>query len=312
MTTNAQPLPLFGANVDPSAADPQEPFRRARAADEGGLDLITLQDHPYNRQYLDTWTLLTALAMRTERVHLGTNVLNTPLRPPAMLAKMAATLDVLSGGRVELGLGAGAYAQGIAAYGGPVRPPAEALAAFEDALMIMRGMWDAAGSGRSFTYAGRIHQVQGARAGPAPAHRIPLWTGVGRPRALQLTGRLADGVLLSNSYVPPEELPDRNAQIDAGAAQAGRQPNDIRRGYNLMGVLDLGGAATRPADAQPGQVFGPAQHWVDEIVRFYRDYRQDTFIFWPIAGDERLQIEAFARQVAPAARTAITALPAKS
>ncbi|MFL5803878.1 MAG: LLM class flavin-dependent oxidoreductase [Roseiflexaceae bacterium] len=298
--------PRFGANVDPSARDPQEPLRRAQLADEHGLDLIGIQDHPYNSGFLETWTLLTALGMATRRVRLVTNVLNTPLRLPAMIAKQAATLDLLSGGRVELGLGAGAFAQGIAAYGGVAREPAEALAAFEDTLRIVRGMLD--GAGHSFSYEGRFHQVRGARPGPAPAHRIPIWTGSNRPRGLRLTGRLADGVLVSSPYVPFDQLLENNRLIDEGAAQAGRPASAIQRGYNLMGVLDLGRPDTRLEQPQPGQIVGPAQHWVETIVRLYRDYRQDTFVFWPVSGNELLQIDAFAREVAPAARTAITEL----
>ncbi|MEJ2266941.1 MAG: LLM class flavin-dependent oxidoreductase, partial [Anaerolineales bacterium] len=159
--------PLFGANIDPSAADPSEPFRRAEIAEQNGLHLITIQDHPYNMRFFDTWTLLAALAMKTERVHFGTNVASTPLRPPAMLAKMAATLDVLSGGRLELGIGAGAYWPGIQALGVEKRSPGEAVIAFEDVLHILRGMWE--GAGGSFTYRGEFYQVQGARPGPAPA-----------------------------------------------------------------------------------------------------------------------------------------------
>ena len=87
--TSSTLKPLLGISIDPSAADPEQPFLRARIAEENGLDLITLMDHPYNRRLFETWTLLTALAARTERVHVGTNVLNLPLRPPAMLAKMA-------------------------------------------------------------------------------------------------------------------------------------------------------------------------------------------------------------------------------
>ena len=75
--------------------------------------------------------------------------------------------------------------------------------------------------------------------------------------------------------------------------------------------MDLGQPGPRSADAQPGQVFGPLAHWVEANARFYRDYRQDTFIFWPIAGDERQQIEVFAREVASAARAAIAALVSK-
>jgi alkanesulfonate monooxygenase SsuD/methylene tetrahydromethanopterin reductase-like flavin-dependent oxidoreductase (luciferase family) len=298
--------PLFGANVDPSARDPQDAFRRAQLAEEHGLDLIGVQDHPYNNGFLETWTLLSALGATTRRVRLLTNVMNTPLRLPAMIAKQAATLDLLTGGRVELGLGAGAFPQGITAYGGVAREPAEALAAFEDTLQIVRGMLDSAG--RTFSYAGRVHQLRGTRPGPAPAHRIAIWTGALRPRALRLTGRLADGVLLSSTYVSPEQLLVNNRLIDEGATQAGRSPSAIRRGYNLMGLLDLGRSDTRIEQPQPGQIVGSPERWVETIVRFYRDYRQDTFLFWPVAGDELAQIEVFAREVAPAARAAIAEL----
>lgn len=97
--------PLFAASIDPSAADPREPFERARIADENGLDLITIMDHPYNARLFDTWTLLTAIGQATRNIHLATNVASFPLRPPALLAKQAATLDILTEGRMELGLG---------------------------------------------------------------------------------------------------------------------------------------------------------------------------------------------------------------
>jgi alkanesulfonate monooxygenase SsuD/methylene tetrahydromethanopterin reductase-like flavin-dependent oxidoreductase (luciferase family) len=296
---------LFGTNVDPSAADPQEPFRRAQIADENGLDLITLMDHSYNRRLFDTWTLLTALAARTERVHVGTNVLNLSLRPPAMLAKVAASLDVLTGGRVEIGLGAGAGIgwDGVAAYGGPKRSPGEAYAAFEDALNIMRAMWDHTGGG--VTYEGQVYQIHGLQPGPPPAHRIPLWVGGRGPRMLRLTGRLADGLFVSTAYDPRERLLTYNERIDEGAEQAGRSPTEIRRGYNLMGVLDLGRPDTRAKEEQANNIYGPVQKWVDEILTFYHDYGQDTFVFWPVAGNERLQIEGFAQEVVPAVRAAL-------
>jgi alkanesulfonate monooxygenase SsuD/methylene tetrahydromethanopterin reductase-like flavin-dependent oxidoreductase (luciferase family) len=296
--------PLFGANIDPAATDLGEPFRRAQLAEEHGLDAIMIQDHPYNRSHLETWTLLTALASATRRVRVGTNVLCTPLRPPAMIAKMAATLDLLSGGRVELGLGAGGFQEAIAAYGGVAREPADSLAAFEDALQIVRGMLG--NPGRSFSYDGRFYQLRGARPGPGPAHPIRIWTGAIRPRALRLTGRLADGVLASSTYVSAEQLLANNALIDEGAAQAGREPSAVRRGFNLMGVID--DARTVPFDpAQPAQIAGPVDHWAELIARLYREYRQDAFFFWPVGGDELEQIAIFAREVVPAARAAIGA-----
>ena len=115
--------------------------RIARVADETGLDLVAIQDHPYQRAFLDTWTLLASLAPRTERVRFFPDVANLPLRPPAMLAKAAATLDVLSDGRVELGLGAGAFWEGIRALGGPTRNPGEAVAALEEAIQVIRLIW---------------------------------------------------------------------------------------------------------------------------------------------------------------------------
>lgn len=299
MTDNLLP-PLFGASIDPAVTEAQDAFHRAKMADESGLDLITIMDHPYNRRLFDTWTLLTALAMRTERVHLGTNVASLPLRPPAMLAKMAATLDVLSGGRVELGLGAGAYWPGIKAYGGPERSPGEAYEAFRDALHILQGAWQ--NTGRSFSYEGSVYQVQGMRPGPAPAHPIRIWVGASGPRMLRLVGRLADGILVSTTYVPPERLLEINDLINEGANQAGRPPSAVRRGYNLMGIIDLGRPDTQITKQEGSNIYGPVQHWVDELVRLYRDYKQDTFIFWPVDGNKLLQLETFAHEVVPAVK----------
>jgi alkanesulfonate monooxygenase SsuD/methylene tetrahydromethanopterin reductase-like flavin-dependent oxidoreductase (luciferase family) len=113
---------------------------------------------------------------------------------------------------------------------------------------------------------------------------------------LRLTGRLAGGLLISNIYVPVEKLDWVNDRLDEGAAEAGREPHEIRRGYNLMGVLELDD--TRH-ERKEGQVHGPVQRWVDEIVDLHKNHRQDTFIFWPVAGDEARQLEAFAREVVP-------------
>ena len=301
--TQPQPPLQFGIAIDPAARDPQDPFWRARLADENGVELVTCMDHPYNRRLLDTWTLLTALAIRTERVHVGGNVLNLPLRSPAMLAKMAATLDVLSNGRFEMGLGAGAIWEGIEAMGGPRRSPGEAYEAFGDALHILRGMWENAGG--SFTYEGDVYQVRGVRPGPAPAHRIPIWVGAAGPRMMHLVGRMADGLLVSYNHQPPGRLRTFNQWIDEGAAEAGRDTTAIRRGYNLMGVLDLGRDDTSAPGLDDNYLQGNAAYWVDKIQDWYENYRQDTFIFWPVAGNQQVQIEAFVRDVIPAARQAL-------
>jgi alkanesulfonate monooxygenase SsuD/methylene tetrahydromethanopterin reductase-like flavin-dependent oxidoreductase (luciferase family) len=298
----ALPL-LFGINVDPTTDQLDETLWRTQLADDNNLDLCTIQDHPYNRRFLDTWTLLAFLAARTKRVHLGTNVANLPLRPPAMLAKQAASLDVLSCGRLELGLGAGAIWPAIAAFGGSQRSAGEAYRAFEEALHIIKGMW--ANAGHAFTYEGEFYRVKGAQSGPAPAHPIRIWAGAIGPKMQRLTGRMADGILVSSTYVPPERLAEMNERIDEGAAEAGRPVEAIRRGYNLMGTIDVGQFGHSAFAAEPGVLCGPVQAWVDLLIRYHTEYRLDTFIFWPVGGKPLDQLTAFARDVIPAVRAGV-------
>src|SRR2546429_9019056 len=129
----------FGVFAIPEATD--RPLQQALVADELGFDVIGVQDHPYQRRFFDTWTLLTAIAMRTERLTVFPDVANLPLRPPAMLAKAAASLDLLSGGRVELGLGAGGFWEAIKADGGPVRTPGDSALAPQAAIPVIRLIW---------------------------------------------------------------------------------------------------------------------------------------------------------------------------
>src|SRR2546426_6992016 len=112
----------FGVFVTPEATE--RPLQMAALADELGYEVVGVQDHPYQRRFFDTWTLLTAIAMRTEHITVFPDVANLPLRPPAVLAKAAATLDLLSGGRVELGLGAGGVLGGVKGHCRPgLSPP---------------------------------------------------------------------------------------------------------------------------------------------------------------------------------------------
>jgi alkanesulfonate monooxygenase SsuD/methylene tetrahydromethanopterin reductase-like flavin-dependent oxidoreductase (luciferase family) len=220
----------FGANVDPTANDPGWPLKLSRAVEQAGLEYIGIQDHPYNTGFLDTVTLIATLLQATERVHIFPNVANLPLRPPVMLAKAVATMDVLSGGRAELGLGAGAFRQGVEAMGGPGRSRGESVEALEEAVQIIHAFWSGS---HSLHFEGKYYSVRGARPGPGPAHPIGLWLGTYGPRSLRLTGRLADGWLPSSSYAPPERLPEMQQRINDAALAAGRQPRDIRRIYNM-------------------------------------------------------------------------------
>ena len=279
----------FGCFLTPDATDVAETIRQARLCDELGYDLIGIQDHPYQRRFLDTWTLLAYIAGLTERARLLPDVINLPLRPPAMLAKAAASLDVLSGGRVELGLGAGAYWEGIRALGGPVRTPGEAVSALEEAIQVIRLMW----SGRSgLRFEGQHYDLRGAHSGPVPAHAIGVWLGAYGPRMLALTGRLGDGWIPSSAYAPPDKLPAMQARIDEAAAGAGREPAAIRRAYNVFGRIG----------AEPAELFnGPAEQWVEELTELALTVGMDTFIvgFRDPPGD---QLERFAAEIAPRVR----------
>ena len=152
----------FGLNVDPNTGGLAIASRIAAIADSAGLELVGVQDHPYNAGFLDTFSLLTWLAAGTSRVRFFPNVANLPLRPPAMLAKQAATVDVLSGGRLELGLGAGAFTDGIAGMGGPRHTPGEARAALSEAIDIIRASW----AGEPFSFEGSYYATPAVTPGP--------------------------------------------------------------------------------------------------------------------------------------------------
>ena len=249
------------------------------AAERVGLDLIGIQDHPYQRRFLDTFSLISFLAARTERLRFFPDVANLPLRPPAVMAKAAASIDVLSGGRFELGLGAGAFWEGIGAMGGPVREAKESVDAIEEAIQVIRLMWS---EERSVSFEGRHYRLDGLHPGPQPVHPIGIWLGAYGPRMVRLVGRLADGWLPSVPRLPLEEVPLRQQAIDEAARAAGRDPASIRRIANV-------GLEGSPDD------------WVDQLTVLARDYGFDGFILSP--GENAVaDIERFGSELAPAVR----------
>lgn len=293
MSDRGRPLE-FAYFLVPNAADPL--LDTARRVDRLGLDLIGVQDHPYQRRYVDTWTLLSMIAASTSRVRVFPDVVSLPLRPPAVLAKSVASLDALSGGRVELGLGAGAFWDAIHAYGGSRRGPGEALRALDEAIQVIRLLWT---SQRGLRFSGEHYHLHGAQPGPVPARRIEIWLGVAGPKALALTGRAADGWLPSASYVPPARLPELNERIDAAAVDAGRDPAAISRLYNVDGRITDG--------ASNGFLDGPVEAWVDELTGLAVEHGMDTFIF---AGNADAQLARFAEEVVPAVRERVAKLRA--
>jgi alkanesulfonate monooxygenase SsuD/methylene tetrahydromethanopterin reductase-like flavin-dependent oxidoreductase (luciferase family) len=252
----------FGIFPSPRADSSQEALQMARVADEAGFDLIGIQDHPYQRRFLDTWALIAFVLAQTSRITVFPDVANLPLRPPRMMAKHAATLDQLSGGRFELGIGAGAFWQGIEAMGGRQLSPKQSVDHVELAIGEIREFW----------------RGEGKFDGPPPAHDIGIWLGAYKPRMLRLTGALGDGWIPSQSYLPPDQVPEAMQRIDNAAAAEGRDPKQIRRVYNLI--------SDQPVTAE-------------QVADFATDLGFDSFIFSPA---DRHEVERLAHDLIPAAR----------
>jgi alkanesulfonate monooxygenase SsuD/methylene tetrahydromethanopterin reductase-like flavin-dependent oxidoreductase (luciferase family)/FAD/FMN-containing dehydrogenase len=265
----------FGSFITPVNSPASRPVQLAVLSEQLGLDLVTFQDHPYQPSFLDTWTLLSWAGAQTERVQLSGNVINLPLRQPAVLARSAASLDLLSGGRVSLGIGAGGFWDAIEAMGGRRLDPGQAVDALEEAIGVIRGIWDTA-ERRVLRVSGGYYRVDGAKRGPAPAHDIPVWIGAYKPRMLNLTGRKADGWLPSLPYLQSGDLQRGNRIIDEAAAAAGRDPREITRLLNVT-----------------------AGETADDLARLALEDGISTFI---VMGDDPRGLHRFAEEIAPAVR----------
>jgi alkanesulfonate monooxygenase SsuD/methylene tetrahydromethanopterin reductase-like flavin-dependent oxidoreductase (luciferase family) len=285
---------LFGSFITPTNAQPQGAVALAKLSENIGFDLVTFQDHPYQPTFHDTWTLMSWVAAQTSTIHIAPNVLNIPLRPPAVTARAAASLDLLSEGRFDLGLGAGGFWDAIEAMGGRRLTPGQAVDALSEAIDVIRSLW--AASERSATHLdGEYYHLQGAKRGPAPAHDIPIWIGAYKPRMLRLTGRKGDGWLPSLAYMKPGDLAAGNAVIDEAAQGAGRDPREIRRLLNINGQF---------ASQNAGFLRGPAAQWVEELLPYALDDGIATFI---LGSDDPGTLQHFAAEVAPALRAAVSA-----
>jgi alkanesulfonate monooxygenase SsuD/methylene tetrahydromethanopterin reductase-like flavin-dependent oxidoreductase (luciferase family) len=282
---------LFGSFITPTNAAPDRVIGLAQLSEQLELDLATFQDHPYQPGFLDTWTLLSWVAAETDRIHVAANVTNLPLRPPAVLARAAASLDLLSGGRFELGLGAGGFWDAIEAMGGRRLTAGQGVDALGEAIDIIRGTWDT-GNRERFVVDGTYYRVDGAKRGPAPAHDIGIWIGAYKPRMLRLTGRQADGWLPSLSYIKSlQDLADANATIDQAATKAGRDPRAVRR------FLNIGGQFT--PEASNRLLVGPPEQWVQQLAALTLQYGFSGYI---LMGDDPTTLTLFAQEVAPALR----------
>ncbi|MEU2427747.1 MULTISPECIES: LLM class flavin-dependent oxidoreductase [Streptomyces] len=267
----------FATFIAPTNSPAHRPVELAQLSERLGFDFVTFQDHPYQSSFLDTWTLLSWVAARTERIGVSGNVLNLPLRqPPAVLARAAASLDLLSNGRMNLGIGAGYFWDAVHAVGGRRLTPLQGVAALDEAIDVIRGIWDADASG-PLTADGEFYKVDGAERGPAPAHTIPIWLGAHKPKMQDLVGRKADGWLASLPVMKPGALPKGNAIIDDAARAAARDPREITRLLNIV----------------------PGQQTPEALAHMALEDGVSVFL---LISDDPYVLERFAAETAPAVR----------
>lgn len=221
--------------------------RYAQLAESAGFSQLWVSDHfwfdlgryggPPGRQGTpECWTMLSALAVLTSRARLGTLVLATGFRPPTLLAKMAATLDQLSGGRLDLGLGAGWNEAEFTENGLPFPRPGERLAMLEEALGVLRALLTT--DGRPASFRGRWYRAEDAPVMPGPVQRPrpPLWVGGKGDRLLGVVARAADGWNICWSMT--EAAYQERAGVLADACrQAGRDPGSVRRSLGLNTLI---------------------------------------------------------------------------
>ena len=283
----------------------------AQAAEAAGFRGVSFSDRPHD-PILEGWTLATAVAARTERIRFFHTTLNIPYRFPSVLAKEAATFDIISNGRLDLCLGAGGEGNRSLydSVGVPLAAPGERMTDLEDAVTIMRGMW----ANEKFSYKGRVYHVEEAAGGVKPVQSpIPIWIGARFPRSLRQVGRFADGFIKNGGWGSVDELRELNQVVDVSAAKAGRSPYSIRRLLN--GALtyvakDAADAAefqqnhaTQAASSRAFQT-GGLMGTVEEIIATIKSYRAvgvDTFVLHFAPEMTLEQIRRFGSEVIPEA-----------
>jgi alkanesulfonate monooxygenase SsuD/methylene tetrahydromethanopterin reductase-like flavin-dependent oxidoreductase (luciferase family) len=295
----------FGVNIRKPAFG--EILALAQVAEEAGFDAVSFSDRPPEPS-LEGWTLATAIGALTRRLILTHSTLNVPFRNPAMLAKMAASLDnITGGGRVQLTLGTGAQEGHFRSYGIEIGTPADRFRRLRETVTILRGIWEHP----PFSYEGQILRVDNAEAPPKPVQgTIPIFIGAGRPQMLRYTGRVADGWLKNGGWPASlDELLEMVALLEEGAERAGRDPKRIRRALNGTALLaenreaaewQLAAGAGAGNRVAGGLLGSPSD--ILETVHTYREAGIDTFQLQFAAEDAAEQMRQFGRDVLPRAR----------
>lgn len=259
-----------------------------RHAEDLGFDWVSIWDHlhpaihPPGAGSMDSIVSHTALALTTERVRVGSLVYSVGFRHPALLARAAATIDQLSGGRVELGLGAGWHREEYDAFGFPFESPAIRLRRLREAVEVVRMLW----STEVVDHDGEFYQLQGARCGVRPVQERPrIWVGAsGEKLGLSVVAAVNDG--WNCSSVTPEELRRKHAIV----MEAAVDPNAIVTAVNVG--LDFTG------DGSGAVLSGSVEQVIDTVGR-YVEAGAHRVILRVVAPFQLDELELFASSVAP-------------
>ncbi len=274
----------------------------AAEADRGGLDLFTIADHLYFGDKLDAYSAVGFVLGRTTRVSGAVIVTNLPTRPAPALARTITSLSALSGGRVILGMGAGAIWDMITQLGIPRLTPGAAVRAMEEAIALIRAL---CGGSEPVTFDGAFYQVAGLQ--PSPVAAPPIWTGSVGPNSLAVTGRAADGWVPSMGSDWLSKLyRESRPVIDEAAAAAGRDPSAIIDVFNFGGRITSSPLAdTRGEDGR--WIGGSVAQWVEEMTAAVLEHGAQGFIYHT-TDDTPLSvaIARYAQEIVPAVREAIS------
>jgi alkanesulfonate monooxygenase SsuD/methylene tetrahydromethanopterin reductase-like flavin-dependent oxidoreductase (luciferase family) len=294
----------FGLGLEGGVHQVGEMLAHARLADEAGLDVVSLSDHPYFAERVDAYAALGFVLGTTSTIAGAALMTNLVSRPAPMLARTATGLSTISGGRFVLGIGAGGLWEEIVALGVPRLSPAARVRALEEAIMVVRAL---SGGGDPVTFDGEFYQVAGLT--PAVAPTPPIWIGALGPKSLAVTGRQADG------WIPGHLADWRSAAVagsrplvDEAAASAGRNPHDVDTIYNVSGRLTRV-ALPETRDDEGRWIGGGVTQWVEELTVAVLEHGAAAFIYLLPPGDRITDttLNLWAHEVVPAVREAITA-----
>ena len=293
---------LFGVGLENGVHQVSEILGHARLADDAGLDLVSVSDHPYFAERLDAYAALGFVLGATRNISGAVIMTNLLSRPAPILARTLTGLSTISGGRVVLGMGAGGMWEEILALGVPRLSPAARIRALEEAIIVVRAL---SGGGDPVTFDGEFYQF--TELTPAAAPTPPIWVGSLGPKNLAVTGRHADG------WIPGHLADWRSTQVagsrpivDEAAASVGRDPADVDTIYNVSGRHEPD-PMRETRDDEGRWTGGGVAQWVDELTFAVLEHNAAAFIYLVPPGESisDTTLNLWAHEVVPAVREAI-------